>query len=153
MNSKLKSISAVDPFSEIYSRKQKLKSMRFETNLKCKAACYHSCAVAHPCYQCAFSPDNRCQHMLPDFVLMSTCGTQPLFSTLVSFLFGPLNHKTYTGNMKMHLEIMVCAYQWKYSSASKVHKKFEGSKKLQVQIHCVFSVFIYRLSLRSLKLS
>jgi len=31
-----------------------------------------------------------------------------------------------------------------------LHKKFEGSKKLHVQIHFVFSVFNYWLSLRSL---
>jgi hypothetical protein len=47
-----------------------------------------------------FPSDNRCQHMLPEFVLMSTCGKQPLLSTLVSILFGPLNHKNSTSSRK-----------------------------------------------------
>jgi hypothetical protein len=145
VSSKLISISVDDPFREIYSRKQKLKSMRFETNLKCKAVCFHSCrcAVAHSYYRCIFSPDNRCQHMHPDFGLMSTCGTQPLLSTLVSFLFGPLKHKNFIGNIKMLLKIMAFIFPCKYSNALKLHKKFEGFKELHVQIHCVFSVFIY----------
>jgi hypothetical protein len=109
------------------------------------------CCGAPQRYRCIFSPDSRCQHMLADFVLMSACGTQLLLSILVSFLFGPMNHKNFTGNMKMHLEIMACIFQCKYSNVSKLRKKFEGSEKLHVQIHCVFSAFRYRLSLRSLR--
>ena len=56
----------------------------------------------------------------------------------------------FTGNMKTHLEIMAYVFQCKYTNVSKLHNIFEGSKDLHVQNRCVCSVFIYRLSLRSL---
>ena len=48
------------------------------------------------------------------------------------------------------IAVMVCIFQCKYSNMSKLHKKFEGSKELHVQNHCVFPVFFYRLTSRSL---
>jgi hypothetical protein len=46
--------------------------------------------------------------------------------------------------MKMHLEILACIFQCKYSNASKLHKQFEGSKEFHVHNHCVcFTGFRY----------
>jgi len=73
------------------------------------------------------------------------------FRTTEKQKFNIFEKKTnFTGNMKTHLEIMACISQCKYSNASKLHNKFEGSKEIHKQNHCVFLAFFYPLSLRSL---